>query len=411
VSAAETSRCRAELVRILKEAGRIRTSRVADAFGSVPRDVFLPDLPIAEAYADRAHAVKIQDGVTISSSSQPAIMAEMLELLAPEPGSSVLEIGAGTGYNAALLARLVGPDGFVSSVDLDFDIVERARANLAAAGYPSVHVFCADGAAGDAKNAPFDGLIATVGIGDIPAPWVEQLRLGGRLVAPLSLGLAQRVVAFERNAEFLRSTSVIGGEFMAFRGPSAAASIGTVSTLGDPAIRLRTFSGNAIDTRAIAEALRGGSIEVVPAARLSIGDVWESLDLWLSLHEPAFCRLTAQGDAARKGFVPDSSGMCAAASRALAATLGVCEGSGITVFALTADGIRLRAFGDAATCTARLNQAIERWNRRGRPCNEELEIISVRRDAARVAPVSLPMAGAASVIRQASSDLYVRWTR
>ncbi|HWT06721.1 MAG TPA: hypothetical protein VN224_13250, partial [Xanthomonadales bacterium] len=102
---------RRQLVRQLRERGAVRTERVGAAFARVPRHVFVPDVSAEDVYADRSIAIKLQDGVPISSSSQPAIMAEMIEMLALHGGEHVLEIGAGTGYNAAVLAELVGPSG------------------------------------------------------------------------------------------------------------------------------------------------------------------------------------------------------------------------------------------------------------------------------------------------------------
>src|SRR6185503_18791702 len=103
---------------------------------------------LAEVYRDRAIGTKRLDGQYVSSSSQPEIMAIMLEMLDLQPGHRVLEIGAGTGFNAALLAHLVGESGEVVAIDVDDDIVEAARARLAAAGYERVRVILGDGALG-----------------------------------------------------------------------------------------------------------------------------------------------------------------------------------------------------------------------------------------------------------------------
>ncbi|HEX3451801.1 MAG TPA: methyltransferase domain-containing protein, partial [Solirubrobacteraceae bacterium] len=178
---------RARLVAELRERGALRDARVAGAFARVPRHVFVPDVPPEEAYADRSIAIKLEDGVPISSSSQPAIMAEMIEMLALRGGENVLEIGAGSGYNAALLAELAGPSGAVTTIDLDDDLIAAARAHLDEAGYPQVRTLLADGARGDPEHAPFDAVIATVGVERIPPAWIAQLRLGGRLVVPLTI--------------------------------------------------------------------------------------------------------------------------------------------------------------------------------------------------------------------------------
>src|SRR5262249_20804440 len=132
----------------------IKDLRVEAAFRAIPRHLFLPDVPLAEAYRNEAIPTKLADGEAISSSSQPEMMAIMLEQLALEPGLSVLEIGAGTGYNAALMAHIVGESGAVVTMDVDADLVHGARAHLAAAGLERVRVVLGDGGLGDPDGAP-----------------------------------------------------------------------------------------------------------------------------------------------------------------------------------------------------------------------------------------------------------------
>lgn len=139
---------RDELVDRLCAVGVLRDERVVQAFRSAPRHLFLPGDP-ERAYRDEAVPTKwASDGRPISSSSQPRVMAVMLEQLGVGCGQRVLEIGAGTGYNAALLSHLVGETGRVITIDIDEDLVEQARRNLAAADVGGVGVVCADGGAG-----------------------------------------------------------------------------------------------------------------------------------------------------------------------------------------------------------------------------------------------------------------------
>ena len=153
----------------LVEQNLITSSPVAAAFRQVRRHHFLPHLPLEDVYQDQAIPTKFDENrQPISSSSQPAIMAIMLEQLALQPGHNVLEIGAGTGYNAALIAHIVGSKGHVTTVDIDPDLVDTARTNLAAAGFDQVQVVCADGMRGFAANAPYDRIILTVAGWDIP---------------------------------------------------------------------------------------------------------------------------------------------------------------------------------------------------------------------------------------------------
>src|SRR6185437_9918853 len=131
---ADTATLRRMLADQLLNGGRIRSSEIAEAFQQVPRHLFVPQAEPAQAYADDAIPVKwAADGRPVSSSSQPAIMAIMLEQLRLRPGQHVLEIGTGTGYNAALLAHVVGGTGAVVTVDIDEELAETARQRLNAA--------------------------------------------------------------------------------------------------------------------------------------------------------------------------------------------------------------------------------------------------------------------------------------
>ena len=211
----------ARLVARLREDGSIRSPGVEAAFLAVPRHLFLPRVRLAEVYSDHAITLKLQDGIQVSSSSQPAIMAEMLERLQLRSGQRVLEIGAGSGYNAALISHLVGQAGFVATIEIDPGLADTARIHLAAAGQASVRVICADGVEGDADDAPFDALIATAGVAAIPEAWITQVRVGGRLIVPLTMRRIPQVVTFERTAQGLRSESSIDGIFVPMRSPRA----------------------------------------------------------------------------------------------------------------------------------------------------------------------------------------------
>ncbi|HEX6452772.1 MAG TPA: methyltransferase, FxLD system [Trebonia sp.] len=188
------------LVDELLEAGMVRTPRVEVAMRTVPRHVFLPGTPLRRAYANEVVQTKRDaDGVPISAASQPSIVGAMLEQLGVRPGIRILEIGAGTGYNAALLAYLAGDRGEVVTVDVDDDIVAGARTALAAVGAANVIVLRGDGALGAPGFAPFDRIIATAGLWDLPLAWQEQLAPGGRIVAPLRLrGSVTRSIALQR---------------------------------------------------------------------------------------------------------------------------------------------------------------------------------------------------------------------
>ncbi|MBO0790784.1 MAG: methyltransferase domain-containing protein, partial [Ktedonobacteraceae bacterium] len=214
----DTAKLHQDLVDLLLKRQNIVSPEVEMAFRTVPRHLFLPGVTPEEAYRDQAIPVKVVDGQFLSTSSQPAMMAIMLEQLQLRPGMRVLEIGAGTGYNASLMAHIVGKSGQVITIDIDEDIVEGARTHLAEAGYGHVQVLCADGAQGCAQAAPYDRIILTVSAGDIAPDWLHQLAPGGRLLLPLALRSMQVSVAFEQKQDHLASVSVKACGFVGLRG-------------------------------------------------------------------------------------------------------------------------------------------------------------------------------------------------
>ncbi|AZM53292.1 methyltransferase [Streptomyces sp. WAC 01529] len=151
------------------------------------------------AYADAPLATRVRDGELISSSSQPSLMAKMLVELDVRDADRVLEIGAGTGYNAALLAHRLGDD-HVTTVDLDPEITESARRHLAAAGYRPA-VVTSDGAAGCPERAPYDRIIVTCTLTSVPRLWLAQCTPGARVLAPLATGLIALTVRDAEHAE------------------------------------------------------------------------------------------------------------------------------------------------------------------------------------------------------------------
>ncbi|MEV5770060.1 methyltransferase domain-containing protein [Streptomyces antimycoticus] len=205
----------------LVRTGCIRSKPWRAAFLSVPRHEFVPDFTVraqgslhrysqgdpawlAAAYQDVSLLTQFdQDGTATSSSTQPSLMAQMLEALDVRDGDTVLEIGAGTGYNAALLSHRLGPDHVVT-VDVDPELVAAAETRLRAAGYEPALV-AGDGMAGHPERAPYDRLLATCGVGRIPTPWREQLRPGGVIVANIGCGIARLVVHNDHS---------VGGRFL-----------------------------------------------------------------------------------------------------------------------------------------------------------------------------------------------------
>ncbi|KUF14810.1 methyltransferase domain-containing protein [Streptomyces silvensis] len=222
---AQAAEARAALVREIEAGGAFEDDPAwREVFQAVPRHLFVPYYYVSStgayerlwgedpdpvrrarwlrgAYADAPLATRVRDGELVSSSSQPSLMARMLLELDVGDGArhDVLEIGAGTGYNAALLAHRLG-DEHVTTVDLDPDITEAARQHLRAAGYRPA-VVTGDGAAGCPQRAPFDRIIATCALDAVPRAWLAQCRPGARVLAPLATGLIALRVTDAEHAE------------------------------------------------------------------------------------------------------------------------------------------------------------------------------------------------------------------
>lgn len=168
----------------------IHDPRVLFAMKEVPRHLFVPQPYDKSAYEDSP--LPIGNGQTIS---QPYIVAEMTELLALQPADSVLEIGTGCGYQAAILAALVRK---VTTIERIPEVVGLARANLATIGINNVEVMVGDGTLGYPQNAPYNGIIITAATPSVPQPLVEQLADGGRLVAPVGERDSQELIRLRK---------------------------------------------------------------------------------------------------------------------------------------------------------------------------------------------------------------------
>jgi protein-L-isoaspartate(D-aspartate) O-methyltransferase len=171
---------RSEMVRKQIEARGVEDVAVLQAMRRVPRHCFVPASLLGQAYDD--HALPIGEGQTIS---QPYIVGLMTELLAPEPDDRVLEIGTGSGYQAAVLAELCCE---VYSIEILPALGRRAATLLEELGYADVHLHIGDGYRGWPEAAPFDGILVTAAPDHVPQPLLAQLAPGGRLVIPVGEG-------------------------------------------------------------------------------------------------------------------------------------------------------------------------------------------------------------------------------
>ena len=168
----------------------IKDKRVLEAMASVPREAFVPGVPANLAYDDRA--LPIDAGQTIS---QPYMVARMTELLEVEDGDCILEVGTGSGYGAAVLARL---GARVTTIERHADLADTARERLAAEGVRDVDVRIGDGSVGAPDEAPWDGIVVTAAAPAIPDALREQLAIGARLVIPVGPRYQQDLIVVER---------------------------------------------------------------------------------------------------------------------------------------------------------------------------------------------------------------------
>ena len=371
----------------------IRDERIAAALRDVPRHLFLPHLPPEEAYLDDAIVTKRDaEGQPISSSSQPAIMAIMLDQLDLAPGQRVLEIGAGTGYNAALISHIVGSSGTVVSVDIEADLVDRARGHLASAGYPDVTVVAADGAEGYRPGAPYDRVIATVGVSDLAPAWLYQTAPDARIVVPLDVRGSQLAVAFGRagpeqagSAGHWVSRSIAPCGFMRMRGSlagperSVVLQPGLSVTLPDG---LTLADGQEVDGAALAAFLDGPPVEFSTGVRASSLQVFWGLGLWLAAGDRRSCGVAEEwplknGAAARLARAP-------LRGRGMLATAGIVDSGGIAV--LTTDqpavngrsgqfALEVAGFGPhGAELGVALAAHVQAWDRAGQPGAARLHV-------------------------------------
>jgi protein-L-isoaspartate(D-aspartate) O-methyltransferase len=346
---------RDRMVDRLLSAGAVRPGPVADALRAVPRHVFLPGVDPAAAYEDEAIPTKwAEDGRPTSSSSQPAIVAAMLAQLRVRPGHRVLEIGTGTGWNAALLDHLVGPTGAVTTVDIDATVTGQATRNLAAAGAGAVRVVEGDGAAGWPDGAPYDRIILTAAARDLAPAWWAQLAPDGRLVLPLALRGSQRSVAFERAGEgVLESVSIVDCGFMPLQGELAGDD--PIRPLGRPGLFLMLEDPPA-DRAALLAALDEGPLRSVPVD-VSRREAMSGLRTWLALHEPAAGDLLALRDGARWP------------------TPVLVGSAGLAALVPAGESTEARGYGAGSdVLVSRLLGHVRAWHEAGRPASARVRI-------------------------------------
>jgi len=413
----KAQRLNRNLVTLLKRRKCIVSPTVETAFRAVPRHHFLPNVPLPQAYANQAIPTKVIGNRAVSSASQPAMIAIMLEQLALEPGHNVLEIGAGTGYNAALMAHIVGPHGRVTTVDIDADLVAQARANLALADVPNVVAICADGGYGYAAAAPYARIILTVGVSDISPYWLEQLTENGRLVLPLEVGGGQKSIAFEQVDGRLHSRSIRECAFITLRGAYAGAQAGVSSVSPEPGLEVIAMQSDAQppDFDQIYTWLQQPRSDWDTGLLLTPYELFGGLLFWLAVHGQALHTVRATGEMAERNHIPALIQI--PDEKLYVSTRVVCAAHGmVALIRLPAPGtdddldaaefgLGVRQFGAAANLAQCLMQHVRAWDAAGRPTLSDWRI---RLDPPGVTP---PVQPGELVLEKPRSRLVLRWQR
>jgi protein-L-isoaspartate(D-aspartate) O-methyltransferase len=363
---------RREMVATLERAGAARTQSIRRAFLAVPREVFVPEIAAREGLpsiyrAERALATALDSrGVSISSSSAPIIMGLMLEALRLSRGHRVLEIGAGTGYNAALLKYLVGDEGVVTSIDIESAFARRARRALAQSGY-SCRILVGDGREGWTYGAPYDRIMVTAASGAVTKPWRDQLIDGGLIELPFRITpgfLPQVVVTLRRDGAHLRSEAVLSGMFMVLREEDGASS----PIDHDPALRVVTGEG---DSAAVQASLQGQML-----SKLSVAARQRALAVLLGRSR----RLRTLPSECGLGLVTflQLSGLgnlvsCSVGGRYGVAIIGPRGSSLVTVTRAPGKRARIEAWGDEPV-EHLIAKQVQQWERIGSPALSDLRL-------------------------------------
>ncbi|MCA9913355.1 MAG: hypothetical protein KC496_08390 [Anaerolineae bacterium] len=275
-----------QLVQSMRQSGVFQAPGVEAAFRAIPRHIFLPNHPLEEVYSDKAVGILHDEtGLLVSSSSQPSMMAIMMNQLQLKPGDNVLEIGTATGYNAALMSYIVGEKGRVTTVELEKNLAEQARRNLASSKSSGVTVVHGDGSIGYAPRAEYDHIVATVGVWDVPAAWLRQLKPEGSLVVPIVIDGVQVSATFKRQSDgtfVSKDNRPCSFVYLrgAFAGPDFRRQVGSAS------LYILADQVEQIDTAALHLLLSDDQEICLLDTPIEQTDFWFGYQLYVMLNEP-----------------------------------------------------------------------------------------------------------------------------
>ncbi|MBX7268886.1 methyltransferase, FxLD system [Micromonospora sp. Llam7] len=303
---------RARLADQLLADRRITSPAVEAAFRRVPRHLFATDgVSINAAYADDVVITRRgPDGRATSSISAPWLQAYMLEQARLRPGARVLEVGSG-GYNAALIADVVGPEGKVVTLDIDTDIIDRARIGLDRAGYRQVTVVHGDGEYAHQPSAPYDAIIVTVETPDLPPAWLDQLAPAGVLIVPLRMRGMTRCLTLRHHEDHLLATAALQCGFVPMQG-NGRNPTRRLGLRGDDVVVILDDTTTEVNLDALASALHSPRLEAWSPVTITMreGSSFESLHLWLASQPRPFGALAVDRERAAGLVDPQDRFVC-----------------------------------------------------------------------------------------------------
>ena len=351
----EITRLREALICKLTRQSTLTDARIADALRAVPRHSFVPEASLQRSYEDSVVPVKHVGDELVSTLSQPSAIVVMLEQLQVQDGMRVLEIGTGTGYNAALLAALAGPKGKVTTVDIDEDLSRHAEIVLDRLGYSTVHVQTGDGFLGVPEHAPYDRIELSVATPAISPAWTSQLVDGGLFVGPIRVkGMQFLTPAFRKNGAQLVSESIHACHFVPMRG-SRTANISTYRLPVRPNLRFVWESPDEFPAGLLTRILRQERkvLDEVPVS-------WPAAAYILLTNEAAFYTESTDGRVHGIAILDRDS-------ESLASVISSSDGWGAAAIVMYG--------GEGAR--RRLAHSIDAWARNGRPGIDALRLTAV----------------------------------
>ncbi|MEL6406651.1 MAG: class I SAM-dependent methyltransferase [Chloroflexota bacterium] len=357
----EAHRLHQEMVNTLRQNGAFNNTGVEAAFVAIPRHLFLPAMALEDVYSDRAIGIKTDtSGLLTSSSSQPTMMAIMLEQLGIERGQNVLEIGTATGYNAAIMQHIVGETGTITTLEIDKQLATNAQEHLRRSGQSAVNVVNVDAAGGYAPRASYDRILSTVGVWDVPSAWLSQLKPQGALVVPIvvdGIQISARFVSLSDGTFISKNNRPCAFVYMLGQnaGPAYRKQVGSSS------LYILANRVNTIDTAALHTLLSNDHEINNLESRLEVTDYWYGFQIYQMLNVPPkyefFVYSVIQG---QKAYGLEGRGM---------ALLTTSSAS----FANYADKGVVHTFAGADAYLA-MQDTLDKWEDEGRPSMSNLRL-------------------------------------